>query len=178
MAKKNKRLPSFIPASKQQNKAKKKKVVEEPDRTSVYEEHLRAKIHSFYQTLDKADKDLTFDDLELLARRLVLFEEVSVKDYALRLVRWCATYPERLNFDLAACRDFIQVLQFHFCDHDGPYEPFKAIYTKEEAWEIANWIYTVVIALSEDGYVALKDTESKRIMRGLDFWANFGEFIP
>ena len=148
------------------------------DRKSVYEEHLRAKIHSFYQTLDKADKDLTFDDLELLARRLVLFEEACVKDYALRLIRWCATYPERLNFDLTACRDFIQVLQFHFCDHDGPYEPFKAIYTKEEAWEIANWIYTVVIALSEDGYVALKDNESKRIMRGLEFWAELGGFTP
>lgn len=150
----------------------------EVDPEQAYREYMGVKIQSFYQTLDKADEDLTFDDLELLARRLVLFEEVSIKDYALRLIRWCATYPERLNFDLTACRDFIQVLQFHFCDHDGPYEPFKAIYTKEEAWEIANWIYTVVIALSEGGYVALKDNESKRIMRGLEFWSDFGEFTP
>ena len=44
--------------------AKKKKILEVSDRKSVYEEHLRAKIHSFYQTLDKADKDLTFDVMD------------------------------------------------------------------------------------------------------------------
>lgn len=148
------------------------------DKKTIYRKHLEAKIQSFYQVLDKDDTTWTFEDLECVARSLVLFEEACVKDYALRLIRWCVKHSDYLNANSMFCNDFILYLRFYFCEHEDSYATFREVYTKEEAREVASWIYNVGIPHSEDGYVTLKDNSLKRLIRGLDFWSELGGFIP